>query len=261
MLHSFEWHACHFLLDVWLWLPWSGCPSFNISLLEWSLLIQPLTLTCLGLPGLATQSGRFLEKASGAYTCLSADTHKHEKWGLGRPDKLPTSPALWWLSMGETRWPSRRWEDKWKVRELSGDSTQSQCFLQTWRWTFILSPFIQSFSTTCVWMYKGHSDSKQSESCRHLCVCGQCMCRAAKASVPDCRERIRRLECKTLLDLGATFETKSLAHICPSWVMIQLVTPLECWPLIHLVSACLKHLHSLMLGPISKLAQRTTAPC
>lgn len=172
MLHSFEWHACHFLLDVWLWLPWSGCPSFNISLLEWSLLIQPLTLTCLGLPGLATQSGRFLEKASGAYTCLSADTHKHEKWGLGRPDKLPTSPALWWLSMGETRWPSRRWEDKWKVRELSGDSTQSQCFLQTWRWTFILSPFIQSFSTTCVWMYKGHSDSKQSESCRHFCVCG-----------------------------------------------------------------------------------------
>lgn len=172
MLHSFEWHACHFLLDVWLRLPWSGCPSFNISLLEWSLLMQPLTLTCLGLPGLATQSGRFLEKASGAYTCLSADTHKHEKWGLGRPDKLPTSPALWWLSMGETRWPSRRWEDKWKVRELSGDSTQSQCFLQTWRWTFILSPFIQSFSTTCVWMYKGHSDSKQSESCRHLCVCG-----------------------------------------------------------------------------------------
>lgn len=171
MLHSFEWHACHFLLDVWLRLPWSGCPSFNISLLEWSLLMQPLTLTCLGLPGLATQSGRFLEKASGAYTCLSADTHKHEKWGLGRPDKLPTSPALWWLSMGETRWPSRRWEDKWKVRELSGDSTQSQCFLQTWRWTFILSPFIQSFSTTCVWMYKGHSDSKQSENCRHLYVC------------------------------------------------------------------------------------------
>lgn len=60
-----------------------------------------------------------------------------------------------------------------------------------------------------------------------MCV-RACTRRAVKAGVPDGRERIRRLECKTLLDLSVTFEAKSLAHICPSWVMIQLVTPLEC---------------------------------
>lgn len=56
-------------------------------------------------------------------------THRHEKWGLGCPDKLPTSPALQCLSMGETRWPSRRWVDKWKVRELSGEGTLGPHFL------------------------------------------------------------------------------------------------------------------------------------
>lgn len=54
------------------------------------------------------------------------------------------------------------------------------------------------------------------------------MCGPEWAGVPDCGERIRSLECKTLLDPGATFGAKSLAHICPSWVMIQLVAPLEC---------------------------------
>lgn len=75
------------------------------------------------------------------------------------------------------------------------------------------------------------------ERCVFLFMWGW-MCWTVKASVPDSRERIRGLECKTLLDPGATFEAKSLAHICPSWVMIQLVAPLECWPLMHLVTQC-----------------------
>lgn len=61
---------------------------------------------------------------------------------------------------------------------------------------------------------------------------------------------IRSLECKTLLDPGATFEAKSLAHICPSWVMIQLVAPfrmLTSHASHH--SVCLKHLYLLTVGP------------
>ena len=65
--------------------------------------------------------------------------------------------------------------------------------------------------------------------CVCVCVCvWACMYGAVKAGVPNWRERIRSLECKTLLDPSVTFYAKSLAHICPSWVMIQLVAPLEC---------------------------------
>ena len=65
--------------------------------------------------------------------------------------------------------------------------------------------------------------------CACVCVCA-CLrlCVRANASVPDCWERIRSPVCKTLLDPTMTFEAKSLAHICLSWVMIQSVTPLEC---------------------------------
>lgn len=70
---------------------------------------------------------------------------------------------------------------------------------------------------------------KGKETARCTCSCvWACMWGPVRAGVPDCKERIRSLECKTLLDPGVTFEAKSPAHICPSWVMIQLVAPLEC---------------------------------
>lgn len=243
------WVACtsHWA-DGWVRLPWPGCPSFQCTATSMG---TAYTATDTDLSGAARTGDIVWEIPGESPWCIHMlacwHTHKHQKWGLGCPDKLPTSLALWCLSMGETQWPGRRWVDKWKVRELSREGTRSPRFLYirhraggllgARRHTFILSLFIQSITTTCARWRKGHRDSAQSMWEVHMFMCvWACICGAAKAGVPDCRERIRSLECKTLLDPSATFEAKSLAHICPSWVMIQLVAPLECWPLMHLIT-------------------------
>lgn len=87
-----------------------------------ALLMQPLTLTCLGPPGLATVWE--IPRESPWYTCLLDDTHPSMKRG-GRValTNYPHPQYSGVLAGGKTQWPGRRRVDKWKVKELSGEGT------------------------------------------------------------------------------------------------------------------------------------------
>lgn len=127
------WVACtSHQADGWLRLPWPGCPSFQGTTTS---IGTAYAATDTDLSGTAWASDIDWEIPGESPWCIHMlacwHTHKHEKWGLGCPDKLPTSPALRCLSMGETWWPGRRWVDKWKVRVLSGEGARSPDFLST----------------------------------------------------------------------------------------------------------------------------------
>lgn len=169
---------------------------------------------------------------SGGWVALTNYPHPRHS-GVSAWGKLDGLVGGGWISGRSGYWVERAPE----VQTFSPQGLEEVEYLGARRHAFILSLFIQSITTTCARWREGHWDLAQStwEVYVFMCVWA-CVCGAAKAGVPVCRERIRSLECKTLLDPMATFEAKSPAHICPSWVMIQLVAPLECWPLMHLIT-------------------------
>lgn len=122
------WVACmSHRADGWLRLLRPGCPGSNVWLPAWALLMQLVTLTCLGSPGLVTKFERFLEMIH-THTCLLTYTQAQKVW-VGLPWQIIHIPGSPVLSLGKTRWPGSRWVDKWEVMEVSGGGTQNPHFL------------------------------------------------------------------------------------------------------------------------------------
>lgn len=130
MLYGVGWHAFHIRLMDGSDRCGQDAPASNSWLPLWSLLTQPLTLNSLGLPGLATQSEKFPEKAPGKRTCLPTDTqihtqiHTHNKriwaWKVGIEFPLTNylHPCQYQQKKKKLYGPCRRWVVKWKVRTL-----------------------------------------------------------------------------------------------------------------------------------------------
>lgn len=147
------------------------------------------------------------------------------------------------LSMGGSPQPSWRWVDTSETTHR--DHSEPRCK------HLFKSPYPVYQHNLWLLVQKGtETPHGACERCSSFIRVWACMCGPAKAGVPDCGERIRSLECKTLLDPSATFGAKipcpylSLMGHDPIGSPFRMLTSFAPHH-----SVCLKPLHSLTVGP------------